>query len=204
MKPPPTVFIVDDDPAVGDALGWLTQSLPGVVVRTYTSGQDFLKDYDPGQPGCVVLDVRLGDMDGLDLHEQMKAGKVALPVIFISGYADVPMAVRALKAGAVDFLEKPIEPQALLNSIRQALDRDASNRSRQAQLGKFVECLQLLTWREREVLDLLVAGKSSKMIASRLGISVKTVEVHRSKIMAKTKAENVAELVRLVLLADPP
>jgi RNA polymerase sigma factor (sigma-70 family) len=198
MSPPPTVFVVDDDLAIRQSLHWLIASA-GWPVETYASAQEFLDSYQAGRPGCLVLDVRMAGLSGLELQDRLAAQEVCLPIIIITGHGDVPMAVRALKAGALDFLEKPFPDQVLLDRIRQALEQDARARDAWARQQELRARLARLTPREREVMDLVVAGKPNKVIAAQLGVSDKTVEAHRAKLMEKMQADNVADLVRLVL-----
>ena len=199
-----TAFIVDDDPAVCDALRWLIGSI-GLAVETFTSADDFMKGYDCTKPGCLVLDVRMPGMSGLALQETLTAAGMRLPVIVISGHGDVPIAVRAMKLGAVDFIEKPFSDDLLLDSIQQAVARDAQDRAARAFRNEIAARLESLTEREREVLDLVISGHGSKQIAAQLDLSVKTVEVHRSHLMEKMQATSVADLVReaLVVLPNP-
>jgi two-component system response regulator FixJ len=196
-----TVFLVDDDPAVRDALRLLMESV-SLPVQAYATAWEFLDTYDPGQPGCLVLDVRLPGMSGLELQKELNARKIYLPVIIITGHGDVPMAVRAMKAGAFDFLEKPFNDQELLDRIHQAIRRDLRRREREAQRDLIAARVALLTPREREVLNMTVAGKTNQMIAEELHISRKTLDIHRSKIMEKMQAQGVADLIRLALLAE--
>jgi FixJ family two-component response regulator len=196
MKPEATVFIVDDDEAMRRSLCWLIQSVP-LPVESFASAQDFLGAYRPSQPGCLVLDVRLGGMSGLDLQERLARDPVALPIIFITGYGTVPLAVRAMKTGAVDFLAKPFSDQVLLDRIQAALALDAKNRQEHARRSALALRLSHLTPRERQVLELVITGKPNKAIAGQLGVSCKTVEVHRAKIMNKTQADSVIDLVRI-------
>jgi FixJ family two-component response regulator len=192
---------VDDDPAVCDALRFLIESI-GLPVETYASGQAFLDVYHPGRPGCVVLDVRMAGMSGLELQARLSACKFCLPVVFITAHGDVPTAVRALKGGALDFLEKPFSGELLLDCVREAVERDRQLRAATAQRADAVARLALLTPREREVMGLVIAGRSNKAIAAQLDLSIKTVEAHRAKVMHKTQARSVADLVRLALLAE--
>jgi two-component system response regulator FixJ len=194
----PTVFIVDDETAVCSALRWLMQSV-ALPVETYRAAEQFLDAYSPEQPGCLILDVRMPGMSGLKLLEILRARKIQLPVLLLTGHGDVPMAVRAFKMGAVDFLEKPWNNQELLDRVQNMLQRDEQLRSaRQAQTERSMR-LARLTAREREVLDLLVKALSNKQIAGRLGISEKTVETHRSHIMHKMGARALAQLLSIVL-----
>ena len=192
-----TVFVVDDDRAVRDGLRQLLQAV-GLRVQTYASAPDFLAAYQPDTPGCLVLDIRMPGMGGLDLQAQLVQEGVQLPIIFLTGHGDVPAAVRALKAGAMDFLQKPVNSQSLLDLVQQAIRRDAETRTTSAEQAEITGRLQTLTAREREVLDMMVAGKASKVIAFELVISERTVEFHRGKIMKKMGTRSLAELVNMV------
>lgn len=193
----PTVFVVDDDEAVRGGLQQLLQTI-GLNVQTYASADEFLASYRPGQPGCLVLDIRMPGMGGLDLQEQLARQGIQLPIIFLTGHGDVPAAVRALKAGAMDFLEKPFNSQVLLDLVQQAIRRDADARTRSAEESQITRRLRTLTAREREVLDRMTGGKANKVIAMELGISERTVEFHRGKIMKKMQARSLAELINMV------
>ena len=193
----PTVFVVDDDEAVRGGLKTLLQSI-GLRVQVYASAQDFLAGYHPEAPGCLVLDIRMPGMGGLDLQERLAQQGVRLPIIFLTGHGDVPAAVRALKAGAMDFLEKPFNSQVLLDRVQQAILRDAEARSRSAEESRIADRLATLTAREHEVLHMLIAGKANKVIAMDLEISERTVEFHRGKIMKKMQARSLAELINMV------
>lgn len=198
MMPEPTVFVVDDDAAVRGAIGRLLKSA-GLSAKTYASARDFLENYDRNAAGCLVLDVRMPGMSGMELQEALRGEKISLPVIIITGHADVPMAVRALKMGAVNFIEKPFSDQLLLDSIRQAIQADAAARESETRRSELNARMALLTARERQVLEMVVAGKTNKRIALELNLSKKTVEFHRGNIMRKMEVETVAELIRLVL-----
>jgi len=201
MPPPePTVFVVDDDRAMRESLSWLLDSV-GLRVRSYATAADFLAEHDPAQPGCLVLDVRMPGMSGLDLQAELARRGVELPTIVITGHAEVSMAVRAVKAGAIDFIEKPFSDQLLLDRVRQALEIDLEAREVRRRREDARRRLATLTAREREVLDLVVAGKANKEIASALGLSTKTVEVHRAHVMSKMCVDSLAELIRITLLA---
>lgn len=200
MSSEPTVFVVDDDDALRDQLSFTVKSV-GFEVETFASAEGFLESFDPARPGCLVLDVRMAGMDGLELQEKLAAERTALPIIMISGHGDIPMVVSAVQAGAVDFLEKPFREQALLDRIRTAIERDARARRAQAGNTEIQVRLASLTKREAQILELLVAGKSNKVIAKELFISHKTVESHRTRIMDKTQAANVADLVRMAVTA---
>jgi RNA polymerase sigma factor (sigma-70 family) len=199
--PEPTVFVVDDDEELCAGLRWLLES-EGLSVETHTSAEAFLSAYDPDRPGCLVLDVRMGGMSGLELQARLAEQGHSIPVIILTGHADVPMAVRATKAGAVEFLQKPADDQVLLDSVQQAIELDAQDRERQAANATFATRMELLTPRQRQVLNLLVDGKANKQIATEFGVSVKTVEVHRKRIMKKLQAKSVVDLVRTVLTSN--
>ena len=198
MSPEPTVFIVDDDDGVRKGLTLLLTSV-GLKVETFSGAHEFLRAFHPARPGCLVLDVRMPGMSGLELQEKLRSDGIETPVIILTGHGDVPMAVRAVQTGAVDFIEKPFREQVLLDRIQQALLQDAKRRQDRADRKAVQDRLTALTRREREVLKLVVAGKHNRDIAEALGVTVKTIEFHRSKIMQKTQADSVAELVRMVL-----
>lgn len=193
-----TVFIVDDDQAVARSLRWLVETVQ-LKVETFSSAQSFLDGYDPAKPGCLVLDVRMPGMSGLDLQERLAAQRIHLPIIFITGHGDVQMAVRAVKSGAFDFIEKPFNDQDLLERIHKAITFDAVQRSQDTQRTQLRTLFASLTTREREVLDLVVEGKSNKAIANWFGLSAKTIEVHRAKMMEKMQARSVADLVKMAM-----
>ena len=199
MPSKPTVFIVDDDPAVRDSLRWLLGSVD-LAVETYATGEHFLRAYDPARPGCLVLDVRMPGMGGLRLQEELTAQGIRLPIIILTGYAEVQTAVRALKTGAFDFLEKPYSDEMLLDRIHHAIETDRQTRAAAALRAEVAAHYALLTPREREVMGLVTAGKANKVIATELGLSPKTVEVHRAAVMDKMGADSVADLVRLEVL----
>jgi len=198
MNRKPTVFVVDDDEAVRQALGLLIRSA-GLDVETYDSAKQFLEAYEPARPGCLVLDVRMPGMSGPELQEKLAAQRITIPVIIISGHGDVPTAVRAVKRGAVDFIQKPFDDQVLLGRIEQAISLDAETRRDQAEQADVAARLARLTPREREVMDLLVAGMASKQIAFKLGLSRKTVDIHRAHVMMKLGIDSLADLVRMGL-----
>jgi len=200
MSGEPTVFVVDDDQTVRGSLCWLLESLR-LKVQTYASAQDFLSAYDPVQPGCLLLDVRMPDISGLQLQEILEQRKVRIPVILITGHGDIAMAVRAMKAGAFDFIEKPFKDQVLLERVQQCLAIDTRQRREDAERKKIIGRLDSLTPREIDVLDGVVSGKSNKTIAADLDISVKTVEVHRARVMEKMAVNSVAELTSLCISA---
>ncbi len=198
MTPYPTVFVVDDDAAMRASLRWLLESV-GLRVETFASGRDFLERYESGQAGCLVLDLRMPDLSGLELQSELNRRAISLPVIIISGYGEVRTAVDALKAGAVDFLEKPFSEQVLLDRVWQAIKSDHAARRDRAERAAFGENLRKLTPRERQVMDLVVAGKSNREIAEQLTLSPKTVEVHRAQVMKKTQAATLADLIRVAV-----
>lgn len=194
----PTVFIVDDDQAVARSLRWLIETV-GLKVSTFASAQAFLDGYDASKHGCLVLDVRMPGMSGLELQERLVAQRIHVPIIFITGHGDVQMAVRAVQAGAFDFVEKPFNDQDLLDRIQKAIVFDAKQRGKDLQQAQLRALFASLTPREREVLDLVVEGKSNKAIANSFGLSAKTVEVHRAKMMEKMQARSVADLVKMAM-----
>jgi len=193
-----TVFVVDDDASIRNALRLLLTSVD-LNVETYSSGREFLESYNPMVPACLVLDLRMPDMSGLELQEELLMRDVDIPVVFITGHGDVPVATQAMKAGAMDFVEKPFSDQFLLDAIQRAIAQAEMTHQRRVQFEDVKRRLEALTMREREVMDLVVAGKASKQIAAELYISQKTVEVHRLHIMQKLGARCVADLVRTVL-----
>ena len=197
----PTVYVVDDDPAMRSSLRWLIESV-GLAVRTCGSAREFLATYRDSEPGCLVLDVRMPGMSGLDLQAELARQHINIPILIITGYAEVPLAVRAMKAGAFDFIEKPFSDQTLLDRIRAAVARDEVARRRRAAREQVQARMRLLTQRERDVLERVVTGKSNKVIAAELNLSMKTVEVHRAHVMEKLQADSLADLIRLALLAD--
>lgn len=190
-------YVIDDDKAVLESLRWLIESV-GLPVETYGSARDFLSSFKNG-PGCIVLDVRMPEMSGLELQEHLNAQQVQMPIIIITGHGDVPMAVRALKGGAMDFIQKPFNDQALLDRIQHALQKNLEASQKWAELDQARRGLAQLTRREHEVLDRVVNGESSKRIAAELSLSTKTVEAHRAKIMQKLHVKSVAELVRVAV-----
>jgi two-component system, LuxR family, response regulator FixJ len=193
-----TVFVVDDNVGVRKSLRALLDSA-GLAVETYASGEEFLAAYDPERPGCLVLDVRLRHNSGLDLQDDLRRRKAILPIIVLTGHGNVPTSVRALKAGAVDFLQKPVPPKVLLERVRAALDIDRQARAVIAERAVEMQRLAHLTPRERQVMELLIAGKTSKEIAVALNVSVRTVEGHRRMVFSKMDVSSAAQLVRTVL-----
>ncbi len=199
MEHQPTVYVVDDDAALRESLAFLIESV-GLQVRTFESADDFLTGIAPDAHGCLLLDVRMPGMSGLELQARLGDHGITLPVLILTGHGDVPMAVRAMKAGAFDFFEKPFNDQALLDRINRAIEHDGHRRQTNGQMRAIAERLDRLSPREREVLDLVVSGRLNKEIAADLGVSEKTVESHRSKVMFKMEANSLVELVRLVTL----
>lgn len=193
----PIVFLVDDDPSVRRALSRLIKSA-GYQVRGFASAREFLDNPpEDGGPACLVLDVRMPCLDGLELQQALQRGEVPLPIVFITGHGDVPMTVKAMKAGAVDFLQKPVKDKILLAAVEQALSRAARERAERAEIRKIRLRLDSLTPREQEVMALVTAGKLNKQIAYELGTVEKTIKVHRARVMDKMGAKSVAELVRM-------
>jgi len=199
----PTVYIVDDDPQVCESLSLMVRSI-GLKAETYPSAESFLDGFHetPASPKCMVLDVRMPGLSGLGLQQALSAQGGGMPIIMISGCADIPMAVQAMSAGAIDFLEKPFSRRALLARIRAAVDHDTQQRRRTARSAELTARLMNLSARQREVLDLLVAGRHSKQIAGQLGIGEKTVAKHRASILTKMQVDSVVELVRLMAGAN--
>jgi FixJ family two-component response regulator len=193
-----TVFVVDDDQPVRDALKLLLRSV-GHQAEVYASAQHFLDAYTDDRAGCLVLDVRMPGMSGLELQEKLNERQAILPIIFITGHGDVPMAVETLQAGAMDFLQKPFRDQELLDRIGKALEKDAENRRELLELNEIARRFGELTARERAVMELVVQGKANKVIAGDLDISQRTVEIHRARVMEKTQAGSLAHLIRMAL-----
>jgi FixJ family two-component response regulator len=194
----PTIFVVDDDEGVRNSLRFLLKSV-GLATRALASAGEFLDTYMPSQPGCLVLDVRMPGMSGLELQQQLNLRGATIPVIFITGHGDVPMAVEAMQHGAFDFLQKPFRDQDLIDRIQRALERDTRSRAALAQHTKIRERIESLTPREREVLALMTRGKPNKTMAAELGVSQRTVEIHRARVMEKSGAASLAQLVRMVM-----
>jgi FixJ family two-component response regulator len=201
VVPDQTIHIVDDDEALRDSLVWLLESNDYRVAQ-YESAEAFLKAYRPEMAGCLVLDVRMPGMSGLELYERLRERHATLPVVFITGHGDVPMAVSVLKKGAVDFIEKPFSDRDMLKLIDQCLTTERENRERLRQDAAVARRLDHLTGREMEVLELIIAGRLNKQIADDLGISIKTVEVHRARVMEKMEASSLAELVQSVMTCE--
>lgn len=200
MTDTPVVYIVDDDDAMRHSLEWLLKPL-GLEVRAFASASAFLQGYDRDRIACLVSDVRMPGMSGLELHEELCRSGSPIPVIIITGHGDVPMAVRAMRTGALDFIEKPLNNQVLIERIHEALRLSRARRAEAEQIAPIVARLGGLTAREREVARLVATGKQNKMIAHELGISLKTVEIHRHNAMDKMGASTGADLARMLTLA---
>jgi FixJ family two-component response regulator len=192
----PTVFIVDDDRSMRQAIQDLVESV-GLRAEAFASGQEFLRKQLTGNPCCLVLDVRLPQMSGLDFQRQLAETGVPIPIIFVTAHGDIPMSVRALKSGAVEFLTKPFRDQDLLDAIQQALQRDSAARAHQAEMNELHQRYQDLSAREREVMTLVVSGMLNKQIAAEIGASEATVKIHRGHVMQKMQAGSIVELVRM-------
>lgn len=193
-----TIFVVDDDPAIRFAMQALLESVD-LQHRIFSSGNEFLERVSSESAGCVVLDIRMPGLGGLELQDEMKKQGYTLPIIFVTGHGDVPMAVDAMQKGAVDFIQKPFRDQELLDRIHIALETDEERRAAQQQHNVVAERIALLTNREREVFELVVTGKPNKLIAYELGVSQRTVEIHRARVMEKMEARSLADLVRMHL-----
>ncbi len=193
---PPTVFVVDDDDAVRDSLKMLMRSV-NLPVETFESATAFLEAYDPERLGCLLLDIRMPGMSGLDLRDELDSRRAMLPIIFVTGHGDVPMAVDAMQRGAMDFIQKPFSDEDLLDRIHKALERDAADRKMLRAKREIANRESTLTNRERQVMELVVAGCANKVIAQDLNLSQRTVEIHRARVMDKMKANSIAHLVRM-------
>jgi len=198
QEPVPTIFVVDDDEGVRNSIRFLLKSV-GLATRTLSSASEFLESYKSRQSGCLVLDVRMPGMSGLELQQQLNLRGAVIPVIFITGHGDIPMAVEAMQHGAFDFLQKPFRDQDLIDRIQRALERDARNRAALTQHDRIRARFESLTPREREVLSLMTSGKPNKVMAGELGVSQRTVEIHRARVMEKTGAGSLAQLVRMAM-----
>lgn len=194
----PTAYVVDDDESIRSLWRWLMES-NGIGVRTFATAVEFIEAYRPGGPACLILDVRLPDMSGLELQDYLKQNAIDIPIVFVTGHGDVQTAVSAIKGGAVDFIQKPFSYREVLSIIERAFARDAEVRAKRAQQSQIGERLAALTEREREVMTRVAEGKPNKVIADELDISVKTVEAHRAKMMEKMGVGSVAALVQTLL-----
>jgi len=197
----PVVSVVDDDPSVRRAIQRLISSV-GLHVQVFASGQELLKSKNLGEPGCLILDIRLPGISGLDFQKSLTESDIHVPVIFITAHGDITMAVRAMKAGAVEFLTKPFRDQDLLDAIQVALEKDRARRQQKAEITVVLERLELLTAREREVIGMVVKGMLNKEIASKIGVTENTVKVHRSRALLKMQVHSLADLVRMVAKAQ--
>jgi two-component system response regulator TtrR len=194
----PTAYVVDDDESIRTLWRWLMES-NGIAVRTFATAEEFIESYRNGGAGCLVLDIKLPDMSGLELQEYLNGRGIEIPIVFVTGHGDVPAAVSALKGGAVDFIQKPFSHREVVAIIANAFQRDAELRDKRARQSRIAGRLATLTEREREVLQRIIEGKPNKIIASELDISVKTVEFHRAKVMEKAGVDSVAELVQVAM-----
>jgi RNA polymerase sigma factor (sigma-70 family) len=202
-EPAPIVFVVDDDPSVRRAIKRLVESV-GLHVELFGSASEFMGSSHPEAASCLVLDIRLPGISGLDFQRELAEANVPIPIIFITGHGDIPMSVRAMKAGAVEFLTKPFRDQDLLDAIQAALEKDRARREREADLAVLRERSESLTPREREVVDMVVVGKLNKQIAAEIGTTENTVKVHRSRAMEKMQAQSLADLVKMMEKLQSP
>jgi len=196
-----TVFLVDDDDAVRDSISLLMRSA-GLRTREFASAAEFLDQYRQDQLGCLLLDVRMPGMSGLELQKELNKRNHTLPIVFISAHGDIPMAVEAVRRGAIDFIQKPFDDQQLLDKVKQALDSSERRYEEESERLDIRQRVESLTAREREVMSQVVQGKANKVIASDLGVSQRTVEIHRARVMEKMQAASLAQLVRMVLVAE--
>jgi len=201
--PEPTVYVIDDDESIRELLAWLMKR-NAIRVEAFPNAKSFLKAYRPGGPGCLILDLYMPGMSGLDLQRYLKEAGIEMPVIFLSGRADVPKAVLAVKSGAIDFIEKPFDYRQIVDLVRECIRRDTAARTGREEARGRAERLATLTQREREVLDRVIVGKVNRVIAEEMQISIKTVEAHRARIMEKLAVDSVAELVQATLGARMP
>jgi FixJ family two-component response regulator len=197
----PTVFLVDDDEAVRDSLGLLMKSV-ALTSRSFASADEFLAEYDPESPGCLVLDIRMPGMSGMELQQKLIEMRAILPIIFITGHGDIPMAVEAMQRGAVDFIPKPFRDHELLDRINKAIEDDRENRDALLERKEVEKRVEKLTPREKQVMELVVQGKANKVIAGDLDVSQRTVEIHRARVMEKMEVRSLAQLVRVVMQAE--
>jgi RNA polymerase sigma factor (sigma-70 family) len=197
MTQTPVVFVVDDDPSVRSSLKFLLSSV-GLQVESFESAETFLQRKPPDAPSCLVLDVRLRGLSGLDFQRELAARNIRIPIVFVTGHGDIPMSVRAMKAGAIEFLTKPYRDQDLLDAVRIALERDRTRREQEKDLTDLRQRFDLLTPREQEVISMVVSGMLNKQIAGELGTAENTVKVHRSRAMEKMNAQSFADLVRMI------
>jgi len=202
-SPSPTAYVVDDDESIRTLWRWLMES-NGIPVRTFATAMEFIDSYKLGDPGCIVLDLRLPGMSGLELQDYLRRRNIEIPVVFVTGHGDVPAAVSALKGGAVDFIEKPFGYKHALAIIQKAFDQDAQIRRSRAHGERISTLYASLTEREREVARRIAEGKVNRIIAQELGITMKTVEFHRARLMEKMKVTSVAELVQQLVQLDEP
>jgi two-component system response regulator FixJ len=198
MTSTPVVFVVDDDPGIRRSTGLMLDAA-GLSYESFERAVDFLDAYDPQRPGCLIVDLSMPGMCGMDMVRQLRARNLQIPIVIVSGTGTIPLVVQGLKLGVVDFFEKPTNPEELLDKVRKALEMDSEQRVHEAELGPIRAKFNSLTARERELLEMLVRGWLSKQIAVKLGISIKTVENHRANLMIKTGALNVADLTRLAI-----
>jgi RNA polymerase sigma factor (sigma-70 family) len=197
MTHAPVIFVVDDDPSIRSSLKFLLSSV-GLQVESFESAESFLQRKPPDAPSCLVLDVRLRGLSGLDFQRELAARNIRIPIVFVTGHGDIPMSVRAMKAGAIEFLTKPYRDQDLLDAVRIALERDRSRREQEKVLTDLRQRFESLTPREQEVISMVVSGMLNKQIAGELGTAENTVKVHRSRAMEKMNAQSVAELVKMI------
>ncbi|NOR51321.1 MAG: response regulator [Gammaproteobacteria bacterium] len=201
MQSEPIVFVVDDDQEVRDAIQFLMESV-GLKVESFASAQDYLDHFDSNIHGCLILDVRMAGMSGLELQARLEAELSHPPIVIITGHGDVQMAVKAIQAGAVDFLEKPFNDQALLDCVHRAIEQDASQRGEAVKIADIRTRVERLTPREREVLDMVINGQRNKVIAIDMNVSQSTVEAHRAKVMEKMEAATLSDLMRMMLILE--